>query len=104
MKGGYRVLFYSSKESLGSSTSYQKFTAVGRVKDGNAFRVTMNSGFTPYRKEMEFFECRETAIHSLLEKLHFVEHPRRWGYKLMHGFLEIDCHDFELIAGRMLEL
>lgn len=96
-----KILFYSSKEKFSSSKPYQKFTAAGKVKDKPVYRVQMKPGFEPYRRKIEFYSCREVNIHSLLEKLDFVENTKKWGYKLMNGFLEIDRHDFELVFNKM---
>ncbi|NGP89499.1 EVE domain-containing protein [Fodinibius halophilus] len=101
MSSGDGVLFYSSKETFGSSTPYQKFTAIGRVKGDNIYRVPMGADFQPYRRDIKFIDCREAKIHPLLTELHFVENPQKWGYKLMNGFLKIDRHDFELISANM---
>lgn len=102
MEVGDGVLFYSSKEKFGSNKSYQRFTAVGHVKEGTIYQVTMNPDFEPYRRDVDFMDCREAEIHPLLEKLHFLDNPQKWGYKLMNGFHEIGQHDFELISSKML--
>lgn len=102
MKAGDGVLFYSSKEKFGSSISYQKFTAIGEIKVGTTYKVTINPTFEPHRKDVSFMDCQEIEIHSLLEQLHFTGNTKNWGYKLMNGFLEIDKHDFELISNKML--
>jgi len=102
MQAGDRVLFYSSKLKYGSSESYQKFTAIGMVKKGDPYQDTVDSDFSPYRKDIAFMECRESRIHPILTQLHFSQHAKNWGYKLMSGFLEIDKHDFELISKTML--
>lgn len=103
MKPGDGVLFYSSKETFGSSKPYQKFTAVGKIKEGDIYQTEMEPGFKPYRRELEFQSCREVTIHPLLGQLHLVDDPKKWGYKFMNGFLEIDKHDFKLILTRMID-
>ncbi len=102
MGTGDGVLFYSSKETYGASEPYQKFTAIGKVRNGKAYRVKKNLGFAPYRKNVVFLTAEKVDIHPLLEKLHFVRDTSNWGYPLMNGFLEIDQHDFELIRNPML--
>lgn len=99
---GDGILFYSSKEKFGFNKSYQKFTAIGNVEKGEIYQTTMNPDFKPYRRDVNFMNCKEANIHPFLEKLHFVDNVKKWGYKLMNGFLEIDQHDFKLISSKML--
>ena len=101
MSTGDGVLFYSSKEKLGDTAPFQKFTAFGFVEDDEIYQVTVNADFKPFRRNVDFKTGTEVEIHPLLEKLHFVDDVKKWGYKLRFGFLEIDQHDFELITSQM---
>ncbi len=102
MSPGDGILFYSSKKQLGDSKPYQKFTAVGKVSGSPVYRASLENDFKPYRRDVTFMNCREVEIHPLLDRLHLVQRSKNWGYSLRKGFLEIDRHDFGLIARRML--
>jgi len=99
-KGDY-VLFYSSKEKYGDTNPYQKFTALGQVEDDEPFRVSLPSGFRTWRRKVRFENVNETEIRPLLDELSFITHRKRWGLNLISGFVRIDKHDFDLIAGKM---
>ncbi|MCW9707198.1 EVE domain-containing protein [Fodinibius salsisoli] len=102
MNTGDGILFYSSKQKFRSSISCQKFTAIGFVKEKVIYQRNINANFKPFRRDVDFWNCKEAKIHSLLEELHFIDNVDKWGYKLMSGFLEIDEHDFVLIKSKML--
>lgn len=102
MSPGNGILFYSSKETFGSDKPCQAFTAIGYVEEAEIYQEKINTDFAPFRRDIHFLECKETKIHPLLEKLHFADDVRNWGYKLINGFLEIDEHDFELIKSEIL--
>ncbi|MGM0588943.1 MAG: EVE domain-containing protein [Bacteroidota bacterium] len=101
---GDGIVFYSSKEHFGDSTPYQKFTAMGTVKDGSPYVVDQTADFQPTRRDVAFSPCTEVAIHDLLSELHFAGDNKNWGYKLRRGFLELDAHDFQRIADKMEEI
>ena len=101
MNGGDVIFFYSPKEKLTDKEPLQSFVAVGRIDEGDAYRVKVTDDFEPFRKNATFIKCTEADIHPLIEKLRFVEDPKRWGYKFRFGHLEIDSEDAETIAVAM---
>lgn len=48
---GDYVIYYSSKHTMGGPDLYQKFTAIGVVKDDDTYQVEMESGFKPFRRK-----------------------------------------------------
>jgi len=100
-KGDY-VLFYSSKNSMGDKKPYQKFTAVAKVIDDEIYQVEMFSGFEPFRRKVEFFDCEETEIRPLIDDLEFIQNKKRWGFPFRYGLLQISERDFNLISTKML--
>jgi predicted RNA-binding protein len=102
MKKGDWIIFYSSKAELGKPEKYQKFTAIGKVKDDNIYTVEFED-FEPYRRDIDYYECEEIEITSLLEHLSFIPNKKQWGFPFRFGFLEIPEEDFMLIAEKMLK-
>lgn len=102
MKKGDWIIFYSSKLELGKPAKYQKFTAIGKVKDDNIFEVEFED-FQPYRRNIEYYECEEVEIEPLLETLSFILNKKQWGFPFRFGFLEITEADFRVIAEKMLK-
>src|SRR5919202_5045193 len=69
MKRGDGLLFYSYKESYEEKAPHQKFTAIGKVLDDELYQGIMSTDLTPFRRNVEFFPCKEVAIRPLLEQL-----------------------------------
>jgi predicted RNA-binding protein len=61
----------------------------------------MTADFHPFRRNVDFLPCKETAIRPLIEDLHFIEDKKRWGYKFRFGVFKIDDHDLDLIRRNM---
>jgi hypothetical protein len=98
---GDGLVFYSPKTRLGDGETLQAFTAVGRVADDVAYQVEMSSDFRPWRRNVEFFECVETPIASLIDELSFIKDKRRWGYVFRLGLFEVPGADFDRIKAAM---
>jgi predicted RNA-binding protein len=62
----------------------------------------MGNGFVPFRRNVEFRECREASILPLIDELSFIRDKQRWGAPFRFGLVEIPEEDFRLIAGEML--
>ncbi|MAZ26492.1 MAG: EVE domain-containing protein [Cytophagaceae bacterium] len=95
------VIYYASKETR-NGKPYQRFTAIGQVVDEAPFQVKVSEAFKPWRRKVRFRESKEIEIRPLLEGLHFIKDPTKWGLYLMSGFREVDEHDFKLISDAML--
>lgn len=81
---------------------YQKFTAIGIVKDNEAYQVDMGNGFKPFRRDIDYFEAKHLDIKPLITKLPFIKNKKSWGYVFRFGFLEIDLESFDIISKGML--
>ena len=102
MKYNDWLIVYSPKESMEGSVKCQAFTAVGQTTDENVYQFKMSQDFVPFRRNIKFYDCRETPILPLIEKLDFIKNKNRWGYAFRFGFFEIGEHDFKLITANML--
>jgi predicted RNA-binding protein len=101
VKTGDRVLFYSPKESLSWKTPLQAFTAVGTIKNDEIYQFEMAPNFIPWRKDIDFEECREISIRPLIDELEFITDKIHWGYKFRLWMFEISQSDFERIYNLM---
>jgi len=103
MKPNDWVIIYSSKEQFDKGDKCQRFTAIGQVKDDKVYQFEMGRGFKPYRRNISYYECRETSILPLILRLDFIQNKKQWGYPFRYGFFEINGHDFDVISSQMLQ-
>jgi len=103
MKVNDWVIIYSSKDSFPIGDKYQKFTAIGRVKDEAVYQFAMTDSFKPYRMNITYYDCAEVSILPLVNQLEFIQNKKQWGYPFRFGFFEINGHDFDIIASGMLQ-
>jgi hypothetical protein len=96
------VVFYSSKYFLDKNDKCQEFTAIGRVKDDDIYHFQMTPDFCPARRNIDFLKSIDTSIIPIINSLEFIKDKKSWGYPFRFGILEINQHDFELIASLML--
>ncbi|PKF73830.1 EVE domain-containing protein [Chryseobacterium sp. PMSZPI] len=102
MKKGDSILVYSSKIKMNSTEKLQLFTAIGTVTDDIVYPFQMTETFIPFRRNIEFYDCKECSIIPLIDKLDFIENKKFWGYPFRYGHFEISEKDFNLIASNML--
>ena len=96
------MIFYSPKTSLQNGKPVRAFTAVAKIKEGDAYQVIISDTFQPYRKDAEYEPCQEVAIKPLIEQLEFITNKKHWGLRFRSGLFEIDRHDFDLIYRLMM--
>ncbi len=102
LRKGDFVIYYSSKYSMERPELYQKFTAIGIVKDDVPYQVEMEKGFKPFRRNIHYLEAQHVDIKPLILTLPFIKNKTSWGYVFRYGFLEIDQDSFETIGKEML--
>jgi hypothetical protein len=90
LRKGDFVIYYSSKHTMGESELYQKFTAIGIVKDDTPYQVEMENGLKPFRRNIDYFDAQHPDIKPLIPTLPFIKNKTSWGYVFRYGFLEID--------------
>jgi hypothetical protein len=101
LKPGDGIVYYSPSTEMGVSDGYRSLTAIGRVRDGDAYRVTMAPGFEPFRRDVAWFAGEEAPIAPLLQSLSFSAGNRNWGYQLRRGIVPLTAVDFDLIRQAM---
>ncbi|MBB2796048.1 UNVERIFIED_ORG: hypothetical protein GGD58_004953 [Rhizobium pisi] len=98
---GDRVIYYSPTETFGGKDRLQAFTAIGVVKETEAYQVEADPGFRPWRRDVAWSQALETPIRPLLRRLSFTSDRAGWGYQLRFGLFEIGNDDAEIIAEAM---
>jgi hypothetical protein len=102
LKKGDFIIYYSSKVKMEEPALYQKFTAIGIVKDDDVYQVDMGGGFKPFRRNIGYFDAKHLDIKPLIYNLPFIKNKKTWGYVFRYGFFNIDQKSFEIIANGML--
>jgi hypothetical protein len=102
MATGDWVIIYSPKKSMEGDEKLQAFTAIGQVAADEIYQYKMSEDFKPFRRDVTYYQCKETPIVPLVDKLSFMPNKQSWGYPFRFGFFELPGHDFELIKNQML--
>ncbi|MBB6221016.1 EVE domain-containing protein [Rhizobium leguminosarum] len=98
---GDRVIYYSPTVVFGGKDRLQAFTAIGAARDGAPYQVEMESGFRPWRRDVDWRPAEETPIRPLLDRLAFTRVGPNWGYQLRFGLFGISNEDADMIAEAM---
>jgi len=101
LRAGDGVIMYSPRTSYPDGAVLQSFTAIGVVRSGEVYQVTMSADFKPYRIDVEFRKCRETPIKPLIDELSFIKSKTHWGAAFRFGHIKVPAADFQLIARMM---
>lgn len=101
LKRGDWVIYYSGKYSIDKSDLHQKFTAIGIVTDDAPYQIEQFPGFTPFRRNVKYFDSQEVSIRPLIDALSFIKNKASWGLHFRYGFFEIDRESFDVIARAM---
>jgi len=95
------IVYYSPAEQFGRSIPCRKFTAIGRICEGEPYPFRMNEGFIPWRRDVIFLPAMEADIQPMIDALSFIKDKRRWGFPFRRGCFAIPRDDFALIAKQM---
>ena len=99
-KGDF-IIFYSPKTQLRDGEKLQAFTAIARITDETPYQVTMTPDFHPWRRNAQFYKCREVAVHDVLNDLLFIEDKKHWGFPFRRGLFSISKEDFDTLYSAM---
>ena len=97
---GDTVVYYSPTNVFRGDDRLQSFTAIGIVRDGAPYQADIE-GFSPFRRDVDWYPAAEVPIKPLLGRLQFTTAKRNWGYQLRFGLFEISGHDMAIIAEAM---
>ena len=101
MEEGDWIIYYSPTIQFGQKERCQAFTAIGKIKDGDAYPFPMSEDFIPWRRDVFFMQSQETPIRPLLDLLLFIRDKQKWGFPFRKGCFEILKEDFEIISREM---
>ena len=95
------IIFYSPKTKYKDGEPLQHFTALGKCIDAKPYQAEMTQDFHPWRRGIEFLNCKEVPIKCLINDLNFIKDKQKWGYPFRRGMFEIPENDFLKIAKAM---
>lgn len=101
MSPGDLICYYSPVKEFGGTEKLQAFTAIGIIKSGEIYQGDMGGGFTPFRRDVEWFTSKHAPIAPVLDKLDFTKGKTNWGYQMRFGLFEVSAGDIKLIAASM---
>jgi hypothetical protein len=101
MRAGDWLVYYSPKtEMRPDAPRLQAFTALGRLVDDRVYEFDMGDGRVPHRRDVQYEAVRPVPLDLVKPELHLVSKPD-WTLQLRRGHVELDAHDFTLIATAM---
>jgi hypothetical protein len=95
------ITYYSPRTALERGEPVQAFTAIGKIKPGEAYQADMGGGFRPIRRDVDYLRASEAPIRPLLDRLSFTRGSPSWGYAFRRGSFAIPADDFLVIAEAM---
>lgn len=98
---GDGLVYYSARETMSAGAAVRAFTAIGRVKAGDAYRAAHSDGFTPWRRQVAYWPATDAPVAPLLDRLSFSAHGANRGLQLRKGLFEITADDFRAIMAAM---
>lgn len=99
---GDRVIYYSPAVTFGGKDRLQAFTAIGVTRDRRLYQTETETGFRPWRRDVDWQPAEEIPIRPLLGQLAFTRAGANWGYRFRFGLFEIDKEDADRIADAMM--
>lgn len=103
LKKGDWIVYYSPKTEMGKGAPVQSFTSIGKVTSEAPYQYNQESGFRPYRVDVEYqASAKQAEIKPMLEKLELTKgRGRKWGMIVRRGKIKVDAKDFAIIAAAM---
>lgn len=101
MRPGDAIAYYSPVAVYGTRSPLQAFTALGRVRPGEPYRGDMGDGFTPFRRDVDWFAADIAPITPLLPQLALTQGKSNWGYPFRFGLVPVSDADMAMIAAAM---
>lgn len=98
---GDGLAYYSPKTAYPDGAALKAFTAIGTVGPDAPYAAEMPSGMRVFRREIDWFNARETPISDLTDRLEFTR--GNWGMLARRGLFEVSDADFQTIRTAMLQ-
>ncbi len=100
LTAGDGFIYYSPKLTMDRQEPCKCFTAIGKVKTGEIYSVSVTPTFHPFRIDVGYFPSQDIPIANLLDQLEFTQ-SKNWGMQLRKGILEISKTDFFITSREM---
>ena len=101
MRAGDGFAFYSPRTSYPDGEPLQAFTAIGRIRSGTVYQVTVDESFRPFRLDVDYLPAQPAPVRALIEVLSFIRSKEHWGAAFRFGVVRVPEADFALIAAAM---
>jgi len=101
MARGDGFVFYSPRAAYPDGAMLQAFTAIGRIRDGNVYRVDAGEDFHPFRLAVDYLPASPAPIRPLIGQLSFIRSKEHWGAAFRFGVVHVPADDFARIATAM---
>jgi hypothetical protein len=101
IRPGDTIIYYAPTTEYGGGEKLQSFVAAGTVRPGELYTGVMGEGFTPWRRDVDWFEAEPAPILPLLDKLEMTRGKANWGYGFRFGLVRISDHDRDEILKAM---
>jgi len=101
IRPGDHVAYYAPTTTLGGVDKLRSFVSIGVVHGDQPYAFDMGNGFVPWRRDVRYASAQEAPILPLIAQFDFVDDPKHWGSKFRFGLIEVNDHDFGLIAAAM---
>lgn len=98
---GDTIIYYSPSTEFGGGEKLQSFTVAGIVRPGELYMGDMGEGFTPWRRDVDWFDAEPASILPLLDRLELTRGKTNWGYGFRFGLIRISDHDRDEILEAM---
>lgn len=94
-------VYYSPKTEMTEGRPLQMFTAIGKGVGKSVCEYPLVPALTPFRRDVEYPQCKTPFILSLIGKLPLHSRLQHWGAPFRIGHFEITEDDFLLIGDAM---
>ena len=67
MRAGDGFAFYSPRTRYPDGELLQAFTAIGRIRNGTVYQVTVDDSFRPFRLDVDYFPAQPAPVRPLID-------------------------------------
>jgi hypothetical protein len=101
MRAGDGYVFYSPRTRYPDGEPLQAFTAIGRIRTGAVYQVTVDEDFRPFRIDVDYLPAHAAPVKPMIEALSFIRSKTHWGAAFRFGIVRAPEADFARIATAM---
>src|SRR5215831_10406422 len=87
MRAGDGYVFYSPRTRYPDGEPLQAFTAIGRIRTGAVYQVTIDEDFRPFRIDVDYLPAHAAPVKPMIEALSFIRSKTHWGAAFRFGIV-----------------